>query len=133
MPVVSTPPEEIAAKPEFSLHVAVEVTFCVVLSEKVAVAAYVAVLLSSTVAGPLMARPVRVFVVPPSQFEGAPETARSTLLSPWVTRTRQGTLPRLSKTALQRPLFSTGAFPSCVPVVAFEIVTGEPLGAEPET
>jgi len=130
--VVSTPPA-IDAKPEFSLQVAFAVTFWVVPSENVAVAAYVAVLLSGTVAGPVMARLVRLFVVPPSQFEGAPETARSTLACPCVARTRHGTLAGFSMTAFQLPLSSARAVPSTAPVAAFAMVTEDPAGAVPET
>ena len=89
-------------------------------------------LLSGTVAGPVMARLVRLLVVPPSQLEGAPDTARSTFAVPWMTRTRQGTGASLSNTAFQRPLSSTFAVPITRPLAAFAIVTAAPRGAVPE-
>ena len=80
-----------------------------------------------------MARLVRLFVVPLSQVDGAPETARSTLAVAWVARTRHGTLATLSKLAFQRPSSSTLAVPSTAPVAAFAIVTDAPRGAVPAT
>jgi hypothetical protein len=131
--VVSTPPV-ISAYDEFSLHVAAADTFCVVPSENEAVAAYVAVLLSMTAAGPVTASPLRILgAVPLSHVDGAPDTARSTLPVECAARTRHGTRARFSKTALQRPLFSTFAVPSAAPVAAFSIVTDGPLGAVPDT
>ena len=80
-----------------------------------------------------MDRLVRLFVVPPSQLEGAPETGRSTLAVPCVARTRHGTLAGFSMVAFQRPVSSTIAVPSTAPVAALAIETDAPPDAVPET
>ena len=71
--------------------------------------------------------------MPPPQFEGAPDTARSTLAVPCVARTRHGTLAGFSKVAFQRPSSSTLADPSTAPVAALAIETDAPPGAVPDT
>jgi hypothetical protein len=105
----------------------------VVPSEKPAVAAYVALLLSATDPGPVIASVVSAFVAPLSQSGGAPDTARSTLDDPWVARTRHGTRARFSRLAFQRPLFSTLTVPITEPVAALATVTAAPRAAVPAT
>jgi hypothetical protein len=79
------------------------------------------------------ARDVSDLVVPPTQFAGAPATARSTDAPPCVTRTLHGTALTRSRVSFHLPSSSTRAVPSVAPVAELVSVTVVLAAAVPET